>query len=138
MKVLFIATSHDKLGDTGRRTGVWLEQLAAPYYIFKDASAQLTIASPGGGQVPLDPKSESIIVATPDTKKFLKDQEAMNFLSESKVLTEVNAADFDIVFVTGGHGSMWDIAGNEKVKQLLEDFYNGNKPIGALSHGVAG
>lgn len=138
IKVLFVASSHDKMGDADIRTGVWLEELAAPYYVFKDAGADVVIASPKGGQVPLDPKSESIIVATWATKRFLKDGEAMNFLSESILLGEVNADDFDVVFLPGGYGAMWDIAGNKTVKQLLEDFNSENKPVGSVCHGVVG
>lgn len=137
VKVLFIATSHDKMGDTGDDTGVWLEELAAPYYIFKDAGAEVTIATPLGGRVPLDPKSQSIIVATGKTKRFLGDEEAMRFLFNSSLLEKVKVNDFDAVFVTGGHGPLWDIAGSKTVKQLLEDFHNQNKPIGAVCHGVA-
>ena len=138
IKVLFVTTSHDKMGETGIRTGVWLEELAAPYYVFKDAGANVVIASPNGGLVPLDPKSESIIMATRATKRFLKDAEAMNFLSDSIMLEEVNADDFDVVFLPGGHGAMWDIAGNKTVRQLLEAFNSENKPIGSVCHGVAG
>jgi putative intracellular protease/amidase len=137
VKVLFITTSHDKMGETGNKTGVWLEELAAPYYIFKDAGASVTIASPMGGQVPLDPKSQSIIVATSSTKRFLKDDEAMNGLFHSVLLEEIKAEDFDIVFIPGGHGPLWDIAGNKIVTQLVEAFNNQNKPIGAVCHGVA-
>ena len=137
-KVLFVTTSHDKMGDTAIRTGVWLEELAAPYYVFKDAGADVVIASPNGGRVPLDPKSESIIMATRATKRFLKDEEAMNFLSDSVLLEEVNADDFDVVFLPGGHGAMWDIAGNKSVRQLLEAFNSENKPIGSVCHGVVG
>ena len=137
-KVLFVTTSHDKMGDTGIRTGVWLEELAAPYYVFKDAGAAVVIASPNGGMVPLDPKSESIIVATGATKRFLKDEEAMSFLSNSIMLEEVNADDFDVVFLPGGHGGLWDIAGNRTVRLLLTAFNNENKPIGSVSHGVIG
>jgi putative intracellular protease/amidase len=138
LKVLFIATSHDQLGDTGRETGLWLEELATPYYMFLDSGATVTIASPKGGSVPLDPKSQSIIVATPGTKRFLKDVEAMNFLSHSMLLEEVKAADFEVVFITGGHGAMWDLADNSILKRLLEGFNKENKPIGAVCHGVAG
>jgi putative intracellular protease/amidase len=137
VKVLFIATSHNKMGDTGAGTGVWLEELATPYYLFKDAGASVTIASPLGGLVPLDPKSQSIMVATGSTKRFLKDTEAMNFLSHSLLLDEVMAEDFNAVFVPGGHGPLWDIAGNKKVKQLLEGFISKNKPVGSVCHGVA-
>jgi putative intracellular protease/amidase len=138
IKVLFIASSHDKMGDTNYRTGVWLEELAAPYYVFTEAGFELTIASPAGGPVPLDPKSESIIMATQRTKRFLKDEEAMNFLSDSILLEEVKADDFDAVFLPGGHGPMWDIADNKSVKQLLEAFNSENKPIASVCHGVVG
>ena len=138
IKVLFVTTSHDKMGDTNYRTGVWLEELAAPYYVFTEAGFGLTIASPDGGPVPLDPKSESIIVATQRTKRFLKDEEAMNFLSNSIPLGEVEAEDFDAVFLPGGHGPMWDIADNKTVRKLLEAFNNANKPIASVCHGVVG
>ncbi len=137
-KILFITTSHEKMGDTHYRTGVWLEELAAPYYIFTEAGFELTIASPAGGPVPLDPKSESIIMATQTTKRFLKDELAMNFLSHSLLLQEVNAEEFDAVFLPGGHGPMWDIADNEDVKQLLEAFNSEKKPLVAVCHGVVG
>jgi len=137
-KVLFITTSHDILGDTNHKTGVWLEELAAPYYVFKDAGADIMLASPKGGRVPVDPKSQSIIVATSYTRRFLKDPEAMNFLSHSMLLGEINANDFDMVFIAGGHGAMWDIADNNTVKQLLEAFNNKNNLIGAVCHAVAG
>jgi putative intracellular protease/amidase len=138
VKILFVTSSHDKLGDTRYRTGVWLEELAAPYYIFTEAGFELTIASPAGGPVPLDPKSESIIMATQTTKRFLKDEAAMNFLSDSLLVKEVKAEDFDAVFLPGGHGPMWDIADNKEVKQLLEAFNIQNKPIAAVCHGVVG
>lgn len=136
-KVLFITTSHDKMGDTDEKTGVWLEELAVPYYVFKDAGAEITLASPNGGRVPLDPKSQSIILATFGTKRFLKDEEAMNFLSHSMLLKDVSADDFDVVFLPGGYGLMWDLADNKMVRQLLELFNNENKLIGAVCHGVA-
>lgn len=138
MKILFIATSHDKMGDTGARTGVWLEELAAPYYLFTDAGAAVTIASPKGGIVPWDPKSQSIMVATGRTKRFLKDTEAMSHIAHSILLKEVRADDFDAVFIPGGHGPLWDIAGNKDVKLLLEAFNKKNKPLGSVCHGVAG
>ena len=137
-KVLFITTSHDRMGDTGVETGVWLEELAAPYYVFKDEGADVTLASPNGGVVPLDPKSRSIILATYSTKRFLKDAEAINFLSNSLRLEEINENDFDVIFLPGGHGPMWDLADNKRLKQLLEAFNSENKPIGAVCHGVVG
>jgi putative intracellular protease/amidase len=138
IRVLFITTSHDMLGDTNNKTGVWLEELAAPYYVFKEAGADLTIASPKGGEVPIDPKSESIAVATKSTKLFLNDPEAMDFISHSSLLEDVKAIDFDVLFLPGGHGPMWDIAKNDMVTQLLEAFNNENKPIALVCHGVAG
>jgi putative intracellular protease/amidase len=138
IKVLFITTSHDKIGDTGEKTGIWLEELAAPYYIFKEIDANITIASPNGGQIPMDPKSLAIIIATRNTKRFLKDEDAMRFVSNSMALSTINVDDFDLVFLTGGHGSLWDLADNKILKQLLETFYNNGKPIGAVGHGVIG
>src|SRR5258706_708436 len=138
IKVLFIATSYSQMGDTTDMTGIWLEELAAPYYIFKEKGADLTLASPKGGRVPLDPKSQSIMVATTSTKRFLKDDEAMSFLSHSTLLEDIKADDFDVAFLPGGHGPMWDIAGNKIVKQLLEAFNNEGKLIAAVCHGVAG
>jgi len=136
-KVLFIATSHDKMAETTEKTGVWLEELAVPYYMFREAGADTTLASPCGGKVPLDPKSQSIILATFITKRFLKDEEAMNFLCNAIPLEEVKDADFDVIFLPGGYGLMWDLADNKKVRQLLEFFCSKNKPIGVTSHGVA-
>ena len=137
-KVLFIATSHDKIGNTNDETGVWLEEIAVPYYVFKDAGAEVTLASPRGGRVPLDPKSRSIILATFGTKRFLKDEEAMHFLSHSMLLKDVVADDYDVIFLPGGHGPMWDLADNKTLKKLLEAFNEKNKPIGAVCHGVVG
>jgi putative intracellular protease/amidase len=137
-KVLFIATSHDKMGSTNEKTGVWLEEIAAPYYVFKNEGADVSLASPNGGLVPLDPKSQSIILATFATKRFLKDEEAMNFLSHSMLLKDVRAEDFDVIFLPGGHGPMWDLADNKILKHLLETFNRENKPIGAVCHGVVG
>jgi putative intracellular protease/amidase len=136
IQVLFVATSHDKMGDTSDKTGIWLEELAAPYYVFKEVGIDITVASPKGGQVPIDPKSMGIVVATRNTKRFLKDEEAMKFLAHSTVLSEINAADFDGVFIPGGHGPLWDLADNNILKQMLEAFYREDKPIGAVCHGV--
>lgn len=138
MKVLFITTSHDTMGDTDGKTGLWLEELAAPYYVFKEVGAEITVASPKGGQVPVDPKSMAIVIATRNTKRFLKDGEAMNFLAHSTVLSAIKATEFDVIFVTGGHGPLWDLADNNILKQLLEAFDSRGKPIGAVCHGVVG
>jgi putative intracellular protease/amidase len=137
-KVLFITTSHNTLGDTEGRTGLWLEEIAAPYYVFKEAGAELTVASPMGGLVPLDPKSQSIMLVTKNTKRFMKDQEAMNFLATSIRLTEVEEAEYDIVFITGGHGPMWDLFDNKTLNEILEAFYRKNKVIGSVCHGIVG
>lgn len=137
LKVLFIASSNDRIGDTIHRTGVWLEELAAPYYVFKDSGAFIAIASPEGGAVTLDPKSESIIVATRYSNRFLKDKEAMNFLLHSTKLDDIKAADFDLVYLPGGHAALWDFTDNRWLKQLLETFNLQNKPIGLTGHGTA-
>jgi putative intracellular protease/amidase len=135
-KILFVTTSHDKMGETPASTGVWLEELASAYYVFKDAGAEITLASPKGGPVPIEPKSQSIMLITSSGKRFLKDQDAMDALSKSCTLEEVNADNFDVVFLPGGHGAMWDLADNKILKQLLEAFNNSNKPIGSVCHGV--
>ena len=137
MKILIIATSHAQLGDTGRKTGLWLEELAVPYYLFKDAGATMTFASPMGGEVPLDPKSESIIVSNSTIRRFQKDLEAISDLSHSLSLDTLSAGDFDMVFLPGGHGPMWDFPGNDPLRQLLEDFARQNKIIGLVCHGAA-
>src|SRR6201747_1619365 len=108
MKVLMVLTSHDQLGNTGRKTGFWLEELAAPYYTFKDAGAEITLASPKGGQPPLDPKSNEPSSQTDDTHRFEADAEATAALAATVTLSSVSAADFDTVFYPGGHGPLWD------------------------------
>ena len=138
IKVLFIVTSHDRMGNTGDKTGVWLEELATPYYIFKEAGAHITLASPRGGKVPLDPKSQSILMSTGNAKRFTGDLEAMDLLSGSIALEAVKPNDYDAVFLPGGHGPLWDIDANPIVKQLLEIFNTEGKPIAAVCHGVAG
>jgi putative intracellular protease/amidase len=138
IRILIVATSHEKLGDTGRKTGLWLEELAVPYYIFKEAGALITLASPEGGAVPLDPKSESIIVSTSTTRRFLKEPETVGFLEHSLPVATLRAEDSDLVYLCGGHGAVWDFPGNEAMKQLLENFNRHHKLIGAVSHGVAG
>lgn len=137
IKVLFVTTSHDTLGETTEKTGLWLDELAAPYFIFKEAGAHIAIASPKGGEVPIDPKSESIISVTRSSKRFRNDIEAMNHLLRSLPLRDVKEESFDVLFVAGGHGAMWDLAGNPLLKQLLESFLAKSKPVGAVCHGVA-
>jgi putative intracellular protease/amidase len=138
LKLLIVATSHAQMGDTMRKTGLWLEALASPYYIFKEAGATVTLASVRGGAIPVDPKSESIIVATSNTKRFLKDPQAASELLHSLPVETLQAADFDGILLAGGHGAMWDFADNSPLKELLEGFIRAHKMIGALDHGVAG
>jgi putative intracellular protease/amidase len=137
MKVLIVSTSHAQMGDNLRKTGLWLEELVIPYYIFKEAGSIVTIASPLGGDIPLDPKSESILASTPTIRRFQKDPECVSELSHSIPLHELKAEDFDMVFVAGGHGAMWDFRENTALKELLEDFNRQNKITGFVCHGVA-
>jgi putative intracellular protease/amidase len=137
MKILIVVTSHEQLGDTGRKTGLWLEEIAFPYYVFKDAGAVMVLASPRGGAVPLDPKSESILASTPTIRRFQKDPEGISLLAHSIALTEIKAENFDMVYVAGGHGALWDFPENEGLKELLQAFIRHQKVIGLVSHGVA-
>lgn len=137
MNVLIVLTSHDRLGDTGEETGFWLEELAAPYYVFKDAGARITLASPRGGQPPLDPKSDLPENQTDSTRRFRADAEATEELASTKRLADVRAADFDTVFYPGGHGPMWDLARDPTSIALLEAFVAQDKPIAAVCHAPA-
>jgi putative intracellular protease/amidase len=137
MKILIVATSHEQLGDTGRKTGLWLEELAFPYYVFKDAGAVMVLASPRGGAVPLDPKSESILASTPTIRRFQKDPEGISLLAHSIALADVKTEEFDMVYVAGGHGALWDFPENEVLKELLQAFIRQQKVVGLVSHGVA-
>lgn len=137
-KILFIVSSCKEIPGTNRVTGVWLQAIADPYFIFLEAGMELTLSSPAGGPVSLEPKSEAIMVATRNTKRFLKDERAMDFLSRSVPVTDLNAADFDLVFLPGGYGSLWDFTGNKALDLLLTDFEHLHKPIAAVAHGVAG
>lgn len=137
IKVLFVTTSHDTLGETAEKTGLWLDELAGPYFIFKEAGAYIAIASPKGGEVPVDPKSESIISVTRHTKRFRNDTEAMNNLMRSQPLRDIKEENHDLLFIAGGHGAMWDLGNNPLLKQLIESFNAKNKPVGAVCHGVA-
>jgi putative intracellular protease/amidase len=137
MNILIVATSHTALGDTGRKTGLWLEEIAFPFYIFKDAGAVMMLASPSGGPVPLDPKSESILASTPTIRRFQKDPEGISLLAHSLVLEDVKAEDYDMVYVGGGHGALWDFPDNKVLQTLLNDFIGQEKIIGLVSHGVA-
>ncbi|KQV15783.1 dimethylallyltransferase [Rhizobium sp. Root1203] len=133
-KILMVLTSHDRLGNTGRKTGFWLEEFAAPYYVFKDAGAEITVASPKGGQPPIDPKSDEPENQTPAMTRFKSDKAAQHVLASTVKLSDINAADFDTVFYSGGHGPMWDLAEDKKSISLIEDFYNSGKPVAAVCH----
>ncbi|WP_040485266.1 type 1 glutamine amidotransferase domain-containing protein [Lutibaculum baratangense] len=134
MKVVMILTSHDQLGDTGRKTGFWLEELAAPYYVFKEAGYEITLASPEGGQPPLDPKSNEPAFQTEDTRRFEADAEAREALANTVKLADISQADFDTVFYPGGHGPMWDLAESPVSAALIESFLAANKPVALVCH----
>jgi putative intracellular protease/amidase len=135
MKILMVLTSHDQLGNTGRKTGFWLEEFAAPYFTFRDAGVELTLASPKGGQPPIDPKSDLPENQTPAMTRFKQDKEAQSQLSETKKLSDMKSEDFDSIFYVGGHGPMWDLADNPDSIELIESFYNSGKPVAAVCHG---
>ncbi|MBD0677697.1 MULTISPECIES: type 1 glutamine amidotransferase domain-containing protein [Pseudomonas] len=134
MKILMVLTSHDQLGNTGKKTGFWLEEFAAPYYVFKDAGAQLTLASPKGGQPPLDPKSDEPDAQTDATRRFRQDPAAQSALASTVMLGTVKAGDYDAIFYPGGHGPLWDLAQDRDSIALIEAFYNAGKPVAAVCH----
>jgi putative intracellular protease/amidase len=137
MKILMVLTSHSDLGDTGKKTGFWVEEFAAPYYVLADAGADITIASPAGGQPPVDPKSEAAEAQTPATERFYKDFEAIEKVANSKKLSAVKEADYDAVFYPGGHGPLWDLANDTNSIQLIQDFYKHKKPVAFVCHAPA-
>ena len=134
MKIAMILTSHDQLGNTGHKTGFWLEEFAAPYYTFVDAGATVTLASPLGGQPPLDPKSDDPSAQTDATKRFKTDTAAQKALASTVKLDTLKAGDFDAVFYPGGHGPLWDLAEDPKSIALIEAMYNAGKPVAAVCH----
>lgn len=134
MKVLIVLTSHSELGNTGKKTGFWIEEFAAPYYIMHDAGVTLTIASPKGGQPPIDPKSAEPSAQTEATKRFDGDKDLQQLLANTTKLTDVSADDFDAVFYPGGHGPMWDLVNDEKSIDLIQDFWKAHKPVAAVCH----
>jgi putative intracellular protease/amidase len=134
MNILIVLTSHDRLGDTGKKTGFWLEEFAAPYYALKDAGARLTLVSPQGGQPPLDPKSDEPDAQTDATRRFKADPEAQAALVATGKLAEVSADDFDAVFYPGGHGPLWDLAEDRDSIALIEAFSAAGKPVAAVCH----
>jgi putative intracellular protease/amidase len=137
MKILMVLTSHDQLGTTGRKTGFWLEEFAAPYYVFKDANAEITIASPKGGQPPLDPKSDEPDFQTEATRRFKTDSAAQAALANSLKLADVSADDFDAVFYPGGHGPLWDLTGDRDSIALIETMFEAGKTVAAVCHAPA-
>jgi putative intracellular protease/amidase len=137
MKILVVLTSHDQLGSTGKKTGFWLEEFAAPYYVFKDAGASLTLASPKGGQPPLDPKSDEEDAQTPATLRFRQDSDAQAALANTVKLSDVKADDYDAVFYPGGHGPLWDLAEDRTSVALIEAFHSSGKTVSAVCHAPA-
>lgn len=133
-RILMVLTSHDQLGDTGKKTGFWLEEFAAPYYVFKDAGAQITLASPHGGQPPLDPKSDDADAQTDATRRFKSDDEAQKQLARTVELSGMKVDDFDAVFYPGGHGPLWDLAEDVQSIALIEKTFAAGKPLALVCH----
>ena len=134
MNILMVLTSHDQLGNTGHKTGFWLEELAAPYYVFRDAGADVTLVSPKGGQPPLDPRSNETASQTDETLRFERDAAAMQALAHTKVLGEMDLARFDAVFFPGGHGPLWDLTNDRHALTLIEGMLAANKPVALVCH----
>lgn len=137
MNILMVLTSHDRLGDSGKKTGFWLEEFAAPYYVFRDAGAAVTLASPRGGQPPLDPTSDAADAQTAATTRFKADPAAQAALATTHTLSGMNASDFDAVFYPGGHGPLWDLAEDAQSKALIEAMLAAGKPLAAVCHAPA-
>ena len=137
MKILMVLTSHDKLGDTGKKTGFWLEEFAAPYYVLKDAGHDITLASPAGGQPPLDPKSDKPDAQTDATKRLKGDEEAQAHLASTHKLAGIDVSDFDGVFYPGGHGPLWDLAESADSKATIEGALAAGKPVALVCHAPA-
>ena len=134
LKILIVLTSHDKLGDSGKKTGFWLEEFAAPYYVFKDAGVEITLASPQGGQPPLDPKSDEPDAQTEATNRFRQDQVAQTALANTVKLSSISAQAYDAVFYPGGHGPLWDLSEDADSIALIEALYASGKPVAAVCH----
>lgn len=137
MKILMILTSHDQLGDTGEKTGFWLEEFATPYYVFNGAGAEITLSSPAGGQPPLDPKSEDPTAQTEATQRFKNDPDAQYLLAHTLQLSEISADHYDAVFYPGGHGPLWDLSNNLASIAIIESMYAAGKPVAAVCHAPA-
>lgn len=134
MKILMVLTSHDQLGTTGRKTGIWLEEFAAPYFVFRDAGAEVTLVSPKGGQPPIDPKSDLPENQTPAMTRYKRDKRAQQEFAHTSRLDQAKAEDFDTVFYPGGHGPMWDLAESQDSIALIESFYNSGKFVAFVCH----
>ncbi len=137
MKILMVLTSHDQLGNTGRKTGFWLEEFAAPYFVFRDAGVDLTLSSPKGGQPPIDPKSDLPENQTEAMARFKQDHAAQQTLSQTARLADMRSEDFDTIFYVGGHGPMWDLVDNPDSIALIESFYDSGKAVAAVCHSPA-
>ena len=137
MNILMVLTSHSELGSTGKKTGFWIEEFASPYYVFADAGADITIASPKGGQPPVDPSSDTPDNQTPATIRFKADEKLQSILSETALLSTVSADDFDAIFYPGGHGPLWDLTSDADSISLIERFWSSKKPVVAVCHAPA-
>lgn len=137
MKILFVLTSHDQLGNTGEKTGFWIEEFASPYYYLVDKGVDVILASPNGGQPPMDPTSDKPENQTESTIRFKADKELQEKLSKTHKLSEVSSDDYDAVFYPGGHGPLWDLAESETSAKLIESFYNSDKPVSFVCHAPA-
>lgn len=133
-RILMVLTSHDELGDTGRKTGFWLEEFAAPYYVFLDAGHDVTLASPKGGQPPIDPVSSKVFAQTDSTRRFDADEAAQQALASTTPLATINADDFDVVFYPGGHGPLWDLTNDADSARVLRDTAEAGRPLGLVCH----
>lgn len=136
-KILMVLTSHSELGDTGEKTGFWVEEFAAPYYTFLDAGAEITLSSPAGGQPPIDPKSELADFQTPATERFNADSHLQSKLANTHQLSDIDSADYDAVFYPGGHGPLWDLVDNQHSIALISSFLQSQKPVAAVCHASA-
>ncbi|CAL65708.1 type 1 glutamine amidotransferase domain-containing protein [Christiangramia forsetii] len=137
MKILFVLTSHDELGNTGNKTGFWIEEFANPYYKLLDKNVDITVATPKGGKAPIDPSSDTEDTQTEDTVRFKKDDAAQKVINNTEVLSKMNPKDFDAVFYPGGHGPLWDLSKDEDSIKLIETFNKAKKPIGFVCHAPA-
>jgi putative intracellular protease/amidase len=135
MKILMVLTSHDRLGETGRKTGFWLEEFAAPYYVITDAGADVTLASPKGGQPPIDPRSEDPSAQTPATRRLKQEKDVQVMLAHTHKLADMSPDEYDAVFYPGGHGPLWDLAEDHHSIALIETMYAAGKPVAAVCHG---